>query len=82
MRRRAGRRRPEDRSLSKELDGMGESWATARPRSVIVTVWPEAADATTADAFCLRARIPTWFMYYIVEQRRFVVDISAVLATC
>lgn len=33
---------------------------------MIVTTSPETASATTADAFCLRARIPTVFMSYAV----------------
>jgi hypothetical protein len=35
---------------------------------VIVTVSPAAASATTADAFCFNARIPTSRMCYIVER--------------
>jgi hypothetical protein len=44
--------------------------ATGRPRLVIVTVSPAAASATTADAFCFNARIPTLDMSYIVAPRR------------
>ena len=33
--------------------------ATGRPRSVIVTACPAATPATTAEAFCFRARMPT-----------------------
>jgi hypothetical protein len=64
--RRAARPWPAARSDSRGEEGRGESWATARPRSVIVMVSPAAASATTADAFCLRARIPTVTMFSIV----------------
>ena len=45
-----------------------ESWrgTRTRPRSVMVTVSPAAASATTAEAFCLRARIPTSGMCFNV----------------
>ncbi len=49
--------------------GNWTSWATALPRSVITTGSPAAASATTAEAFCLRALIPTVFMYFIVAHR-------------
>ncbi|MCY3662003.1 MAG: hypothetical protein OXH28_04145 [bacterium] len=40
--------------------------ATGLPRSVIVTACPTATPATTAEAFCFRARMPTSDMFYIV----------------
>jgi hypothetical protein len=45
---------------------MGVICATGRPRSVMVTVSPAWAWATTAEAFCFKARIPTSLMCYIV----------------
>jgi hypothetical protein len=45
---------------------MGVNRATARPRSVIVIVSPVAAWATTAEAFCFKARIPTSLMFFNV----------------
>jgi len=48
---------------------MAVIWATGRPRSVIVTVSPDAASATTADAFCFNARIPTSDMCFMVAQQ-------------
>jgi hypothetical protein len=53
---------------SARLDATGTIWATGRPRSVIVTISPVAASATTAEAFCFSARIPTSDMFYIVAQ--------------
>ena len=58
-RRWAGRTRPDATRASTRLDGTGTSWATGRPRSVIVTSSPATASATTAEAFCFSARIPT-----------------------
>lgn len=37
----------------------------------MVTSSPLAASATTADAFCFSARIPTSDMFYIVAQQQF-----------
>jgi hypothetical protein len=37
---------------------------------VIVTVWPVDAVATTADAFCFNARMPTSTMFFNVAHRR------------
>ncbi len=64
--RRAGRARPSSSSATNRDFGMADIRATGRPRSVIVTVSPAAASATTADAFCLSARIPTSVMCFIV----------------
>ena len=66
MLRRGGRARPEMRSCSSREVGIGVRSATGRPRSVMVTVAPAAASATTAEAFCLRARMPTSSMCFIV----------------
>lgn len=46
---------------------MGVNSATARPRSVIVIVSPVEALATTAEAFCFSARIPTSLTFFNVE---------------
>lgn len=50
------------------LDATGTIWATGRPRSVIVTSSPAAASATTAEAFCFKARMPTSDMFYVVAR--------------
>ena len=68
--RRALRPRPAARRACKAVAGMGVRRATRRPRSVIVTVPPAAARATTADAFCLSDRIPTSSMCFIVAHGR------------
>lgn len=69
MRRRAGRASPARTNASSRDDGTGTNWATGRPRSVIMIVSPAAASATTADAFCFNARIPTSLMFYMVAHR-------------
>lgn len=66
--RRAGRARPASTSASNRDSGIAVICATGRPRSVMVTVSPDAASATTADAFCFRARIPTSDMCFVVAQ--------------
>ncbi len=68
-RRRAGRARSAAIRASIRLEARGTIWATGRPRSVIVTDFPAAASATTAEAFCFKARIPTSDMFYIVAHR-------------
>lgn len=68
MLRRAGRASPARTKPSNRDPATGDNCATGRPRSVIVTVSPAAASATTADAFCFNARIPTSRMCYIVER--------------
>jgi len=57
--RRARRARPASTSARSRDTGIAVICATGLPRSVIVIVSPPAASDTTADAFCLRARIPT-----------------------
>src|SRR5690606_25022685 len=47
-------------------EGIAVSCATGRPRSLIVTVSPATAAATTAEAFCFSARVPTSDMCYSV----------------
>ncbi len=64
-----GRARPASTRPSSVDDGSGESCATGRPRSVTTMTSPPAARATTADAFCLSARMPTSSMCFIVEHR-------------
>ncbi len=64
-RRRAGRARPEARRALSFEEGIAVNWATGLPRSVMVTVSPPAATVTTAEAFCLRARMPTSAMCFI-----------------
>ena len=64
--RRAGRARPSSISPRRRDRGIAVIRATGRPRSVMVTVSPAAASATTADAFCLSARIPTSDMCFNV----------------
>lgn len=66
MSRRGGRAAPAAIRRCNGDVGIGVNWATGRPRSVITTVSPAAASATTADAFCLSARMPTSDMCYIV----------------
>src|SRR5690606_13707079 len=62
-----GRASPAATRPSRLESGSGTSWATGRPRSVTVITSPAAARATTSDAFCLSARMPTSVMCYIVE---------------
>lgn len=64
-----GRASPASTRPSSVDDGSGESCATGRPRSVTTMTSPPAARATTADAFCLSARMPTSSMCFIVEHR-------------
>lgn len=64
---------PAARRRSRGDAGIAVSCATGRPRSVIVTVSPAAALATTADAFCFKARMPTSDMCYIVAHASVVV---------
>ncbi len=66
MDRLAGRPRPASSNDRNGDAGIGVSNATGRPRSVIVTVSPAVACATTADAFCFKDRIPTSLMFYTV----------------
>jgi hypothetical protein len=68
--RRAGRARPSTSIVCSGDEGSGVNIATGRPRSVMVTVSPAAALATTADAFCLRARIPTSLTCFNVAHGR------------
>lgn len=49
---------------------IGTNCGTGLPCSVMVTDSPAAAAATTADAFCLSARIPTSVMCHAVAQCR------------
>ena len=65
----AGRARPDATKAATRPPGTGTSWATGLPRSVMVTTSPAAALATTCEAFCLRARMPTVLMFYIVALR-------------
>lgn len=65
-RHRAGRARPSSIRARRRDLGIDVIRATGRPRSVMVTVSPAAASATTADAFCFRARIPTSDMCFNV----------------
>lgn len=69
MARLGARARPEPSSRWRAVAGIGVRRATGRPRSVIVTVSPAAAVATTAEAFCFNARIPTSDMCFIVVRR-------------
>lgn len=55
----AGLTNPASMSSCRREPGIGVNRATGRPRFVIVTISPAAAAATTADAFCFRALIPT-----------------------
>jgi len=66
MRRSAGRARPASSIPSSRDAGIAVIRATGRPRSVIVMDCPAATSATTAEAFCFRARIPTVEMFYTV----------------
>ena len=66
MLRRAGRARPDSSIPASRDAGIAVIRATGRPRSVIVTACPAATPATTAEAFCFRARIPTSDMFYNV----------------
>ncbi len=66
MFRRGARAVPAFRSACSLDVGMALFWATIRPRSVIVTVFPAIASATTAEAFCFSARMPTELMCFVV----------------
>lgn len=59
----AGRARSVAINVSSRVEGIGDIMATGRPRSVMVTKPPAAASATTAEAFCFKARIPTLAMF-------------------
>ena len=65
---------PDSISTSILLCRIGPRTATGLPLSVIVMDSPALARATTFDAFCLSARIPTSLMVYIVEHCGFVVQ--------
>ena len=64
--RRGGRAVPVATNCASRWAGIAVNCATGRLRSVIVTVSPASACATTADAFCFRARIPTVAMSFNV----------------
>ena len=61
--------RPASMSSSNLDATIGTIRATGRPRSVTVTTSPAATLATTLEAFCLRARIPTSVMCFSVERQ-------------
>ena len=61
-----GRTRPASISACNGERAIAVICATARPRSVIVIVSPDAASATTADAFCFSALMPTSLMCFNV----------------